>query len=203
MRRLKMIGISVLIGLISLFIFFQIYMTYSIKDIESYNYDLIKTYPNFEIRLYEEALFSCVTIPRSTHKESASKGFKVLAGYIFGGNSRSEKIAMTSPVEMIIDDSITVKFMVPKSHNMENLPQPNNTNIKFKKEPSKYIAALKFGGFTNDNVIKSKITELKELLDNAQITPLNSFSYMGYNPPYQLFNRRNEIVVEIDFSSVK
>ena len=198
-----MVGISIIVGITGLFLVSQIYINYSTKGIETYKYDMIKSYKGFEIRLYQKALFSYVIIPKSSYKESSSKGFRILAGYIFGGNSKEEKIAMTSPVEMTMDDSITVKFMVPKSHNIDNLPQPSDSQIAFKTEPQKYLAALTFGGFANDEVIRNKIEELTNLLEHAHINHSEEFSYMGYNPPYQFTNRRNEVVVEIDISSIE
>jgi hypothetical protein len=36
------------------------------------------------------------------------------------------------------------------------------------------------------------------LLDINQIKYTNNFSLLGYNPPYELFFRKNEIIVELD-----
>lgn len=76
-----------------------------------------------------------------------------MAGYIFGGNEKKEKIAMTSPVSISLDDSMTMMFMVPKKFNEESLPQPNQSQIKFREEPAKTVAAISFGGWTNDKKI--------------------------------------------------
>ena len=43
----------------------------------------------------------------------------MLAGYIFGGNDREQKIAMTSPVVMEMDSTMTMKFLVPAQYTME------------------------------------------------------------------------------------
>lgn len=198
MSILKIIGILILI-LIVIFIAAQIYFSMMSSDIESYEYEVIKEYDNFEIRLYEEALFSYVTMPYSSYQESSGKGFRILAGYIFGGNERSEKIAMTSPVEINMSDSITMKFMVPNNYKMEDLPKPDNSTIQFKKEPKKYLAAISFGGFANDEKIQKHKEKLKNMLEEKGIKHSNDFSYLGYNPPYELFGRRNEVVVEISY----
>ena len=50
----------------------------------------------------------------------------MLAGYIFGGNDKEEKIAMTSPVAMSLKDSTTMLFLVPKKYTRDNLPVPND-----------------------------------------------------------------------------
>jgi hypothetical protein len=59
-------------------------------------------------------LFTAVKLSTKEFKEASSQGFSILAGYIFGGNKENEKIAMTSPVTMSLEDSMTVMFMVPK-----------------------------------------------------------------------------------------
>jgi len=38
---------------------------------------------------------------------------------------------------------------------------------------------------------------LKATLEKHQIAYTGPFSYLGYNPPYQLVNRRNEVVVKV------
>jgi len=51
----------------------------------------------FELRDYPGLIVAEVTIV-GEQKEAASKGFRLLAGYIFGGNRRRQSIAMTAPV---------------------------------------------------------------------------------------------------------
>jgi hypothetical protein len=35
------------------------------------------------------------------------------------------------------------------------------------------------------------------LLEKHGLKHRGNFSYMGYNPPYEMLNRRNEVVVEL------
>jgi hypothetical protein len=35
------------------------------------------------------------------------------------------------------------------------------------------------------------------MLDSEGISHTDNFIYLGYNPPYQLINRLNEVVVEV------
>ena len=66
-------------------------------------------------------LFTSVKLPVSDYDKASGKGFSILAGYIFGGNDKNEKISMTSPVTMTLEDSITMMFMVPKKFKKETL----------------------------------------------------------------------------------
>ncbi|MEO8461020.1 MAG: heme-binding protein, partial [Dokdonella sp.] len=52
---------------------------------------------NFEVRDYPALVVAEVTVS-GEQKEAASRGFRLLAGYIFGGNKRRQSIAMTAPV---------------------------------------------------------------------------------------------------------
>ena len=97
------------------FIVVQLFAFYSQRNIETYTYVVKKKYDTFEIRSYEQTLFTSVKLSTKGFKNSSSKGFSILAGYIFGGNERNEKIAMTSPVTMSLEDSMTMMFMVPRS----------------------------------------------------------------------------------------
>ncbi len=121
----------------------------------------------------------------------------MLAGYIFGNNKRNEKIAMTSPVAMTIEDSVTMMFMVPRKFKKETLPQPNQLQIEFKEEPAKTVAAIVFDGWANDEKIEKYKEKLKVALDAKGIKYSNLFYFLGYNAPYEVFNRKNEVIVEL------
>jgi hypothetical protein len=190
--------VSIILGILLIaFIVIQLFALKSQKNIETYPYDVTKTYDNFEIRTYESTLFTSVKLSTKNYKESSSKGFSILAGYIFGDNDRNEKIAMTSPVAMSLEDSMTMLFMVPKKFDKETLPQPNQSQIVFTEEPAKTVAAIAFKGWANDEKIETYKQQLKLALDKQGIAYTNRFYFLGYNAPYEFFNRKNEVIVEL------
>lgn len=180
-----------------IFIIFQLFAINGQKNIETYSYDVTKKYDAFEIRNYEASLFTYVKLSGNKYRDESSKGFSILAGYIFGGNDKNEKIAMTSPVAMSLEDSMTMMFMVPKKFKKETLPKPDQSEIKFQEEPKKTVAAIAFSGWANDEKIEKYKQKLKSALEAKEIPYTNRFFFLGYNPPYEIFNRKNEIIVEL------
>lgn len=195
--KMKIVYILIAI-LIVLFVGSQLFFMNSQKNIEQYSYEAIKTYDNFEIRKYEATLFTTVNLSTNAYNKASSQGFSVLAGYIFGGNEKEEKIAMTSPVAMTLDDTTTMMFMVPKKYTKENLPKPNDNSIEFKEMPAKKVAAITFGGWANDVKINAYKNKLTEALDQQGIKYSNNFFFLGYNAPMEVFNRKNEVIVELE-----
>jgi hypothetical protein len=193
---MKIIIILLVVILIA-FIFVQLYLINGQRKIERYSYVVTKKYKQFEIRSYETTLFTSVKLSTKGYKNSSSKGFSILAGYIFGNNDRNEKIAMTSPVSMSLDDSMTMMFMVPKNFNKNMLPKPNQSGIEFKEEPAKTVAAISFSGWANDTKIEKYKQDLKAALDAEGIKYSNRFYFFGYNAPFEVFNRKNEVIVEL------
>lgn len=190
--------VIILAGIVlSLFIISQIYFMNSQKDIEQYPYKIIKTYDNFEVRQYESSLFTSVKLKTNNYEKASNKGFSVLAGYIFGGNDKKEKIAMTSPVAMTLEENTEMMFLVPKKYKKENLPTPNDSSINFKEMPAKKMAAITFGGWANDEKIKNYKKKLISALNKEKISYSNNFYFLGYNAPMEVINRKNEIIVEL------
>ncbi len=181
-----------------IFIIIQLYAMMQQRNIETYPYVVIKKYDAFEIRSYEATLFTSVQLSGNKYKDASKEGFSILAGYIFGGNEKNEKIAMTSPVAMSLEDSMTMMFMVPKKYKKETLPQPDQSQIKFREEPAKTVAAITFGGWADDEKIEKYKQKLKSALDAEGINYTNRFYFLGYNPPFELINRKNEIIVELE-----
>lgn len=190
--------VLILLGIVLLaFTVVQLFGLYSQHNIETYAYTTERSYDDFEIRSYDATLFTSVKISSTNYKEASSKGFSVLAGYIFGDNDRNEKIAMTSPVAMSLEDSTTMYFMVPKKFQKETLPQPNKSGIVFRTEPAKRVAAVAFKGWANDEKIATYKRQLTDALDKAGISYTNRYYFLGYNAPYEVFGRKNEIIVEL------
>ncbi|NND76605.1 MAG: heme-binding protein [Flavobacteriales bacterium] len=185
------------IVLVLLFIASQIWAQSQTKNIEMYPFEVMQQYDGFEIRKYEAANFIYVTMDAKNYKESSSEGFGQLAGYIFGGNDAKRKIAMTSPVEMEMEDNVTMKFLVPAEYDLNEMPRPDNANVQFKSEAPRTMAAISFGGFADDEKIEKYKNKLFAMLAEQGIEHKENYSFMGYNPPFELINRKNEIVVEI------
>ena len=194
---MKTVIISLAVIVIA-FTFVQLNFSRDQRNIETYPYVVTKKYDRFEIRRYEATLFTSVKLSTKGYKKSSSKGFSILAGYIFGANERNEKIAMTTPVSMSLDDSMTMMFMVPKKFHKDMLPKPNQPVIEFKEEPAKLLAAITFKGWANDTKIEKYKQELKAALDSEGIAYSNQFYFFGYNAPYEVFNRKNEVLVELN-----
>lgn len=180
------------------FIFVQVYAMSSQSTTETYPYEVQKKFDSFEIRNYEASLFSSVKLTTGQYGSSSSQGFSILANYIFGGNDKNEQIAMTTPVAMSLEDSMTVMFMVPKKYKKDALPKPNQGQIEFREEPAKTVAAITFGGWADDEKITSHKEQLMAALDAEGIAYTSLFYYLGYNAPYETVNRRNEVIVELE-----
>ena len=195
---MKILIISIA-SLIILALVAQIFISMSSSKIENYSYTTVQKMEGFEIRKYRASNFSVVELPAQGYKATSSSGFRQLAGYIFGGNEKEQSIAMTSPVIMNFGATNEMMFMIPSDQKVDELPKPNNPNIQFKQEGERYVAVIAFGGWANDSKIESYTDKLRTLLLENQIQfEESTFSYLGYNPPYEVFNRKNEIIVEIN-----
>lgn len=175
----------------------QVKTARSAERTEQYPYSVIKTYRDFEVRQYERALFARTRVDASTYRSGSSAAFRTLASYIFGGNERNESIAMTSPVAMRQNEGMEMEFMMPSKYTLESLPAPNRQDIEFYEKPEVVMAAIKFSGWASDAKIAEMTNMLRAMLEKEGINHTGQFIYLGYNPPYQVINRRNEIVVEI------
>ncbi|MFT4970020.1 MAG: hypothetical protein ACI9O4_001772 [Chitinophagales bacterium] len=182
---------------LSIFVVVQGFAMKSRSNIESYPYKVVKTYAQFEVRDYEASLFTSVKLNTGKYEEASSQGFSKLAGYIFGGNEQNEKIAMTSPVAMSLEDSMTVMFLVPKEYSKDNLPKPNGQDIEFIEVSAKTVAAITFSGWANSDRIEEHKKILIAALDAEGITYTNNFYFLGYNPPFEMVGRKNEVIVEL------
>lgn len=196
--------IIVVVVLAITFLVFQAYVARSTARTEEQKYLLLEKDGDFEIRFYPKAVMATVNMKSSSYSRMSSAGFQKLAGYIFGGNQKKESIAMTSPVHMQVQgDSASMSFVMPSAYDLNSLPGPNDPNVKLHTSEDEYVAVVKYGGYSSDADIKKQTERLKEFLEKKKISFLGEFRYLGYNPPYQMTDRRNEVIVKIDYKEVK
>jgi hypothetical protein len=190
----------ILILLFSGFVFSQIYVERSTSMTEQVNYQVLKKLSKgVEIRKYEDLIVAYTKISASNYSNVASKGFRKIAGYIFGGNQGGESIAMTAPVQMNFSDTSEMMFFMPKTYSSTDaLPVPNDSSVRIKELKERKVAAIVFKGWASDKTIDQQKKELIDVLEAEGIAyEANDFAYLGYNPPYQMANRRNEIIVTL------
>ncbi len=188
----------ILASVVGVFLIAQLLMSYKNGDIETPKYKVVKMYDSFEIRQYDSMILAQTVIQETSYKKSGNTGFRRVAGYIFGGNRNNQQIAMTAPVIMEVGDNTKMSFVMPSKYKMEDLPQPNSSEVKLIKAAPKKFAVLAFSGFASDDKINRKKELLREALKKEQISVKGDFSYLGYNAPWDLFGRRNEVAVEVE-----
>ena len=189
--------------LVILFLVFQVFTVMATRKTNEQPYSVIKKEKEFEIRFYPSVPIATMSSSAKSFKALGSEGFRKLAGYIFGANQDNKSIAMTSPVSMSIEDTASsMSFVMPSGYTLDNLPKPNDDAVKLSMSNEEYVAVISFGGFASDEDIQSYTEALKEILIKNNISYLGSFKYLGYNPPYQLVDRRNEIVVRIQWDKI-
>jgi len=183
-------------------IIFQSYTLMSANKTEEQKYTVIHKDKDFEIRFYPSATVATINSDAKTYKELSGPGFRKLAGYIFGGNESNTSISMTSPVHMDINDSVSsMSFVMPSSYNEENLPKPNDPNVLIQKTADEYVAVIQFGGFASDKDLKFYSDKLHEILEEKGITSYGKARFLGYNPPFQFVDRRNEIIISVNWEA--
>jgi hypothetical protein len=189
----------ILAVIIGIFFLSQLIMSFQSDKIETPKYTVLKKYDEFEIRQYDTMIIAQTILPSSSYDASSSMGFRRVASYIFGGNDKNESISMTSPVFMEMGENTKMAFVMPKNYKLEALPKPNSGDVQLIViEPKKY-AVIKFSGYASDEKIKEKSQELQNLISREKLTKVGTFQYLGYNPPWKVIGRKNEIAVEINY----
>ena len=149
-----------------------------------------------ELRSYASRVMAVTTM-----RGNKNDGFRVLAGYIFGGNAEEEKIAMTAPVQQSMEGELEMAFMMPAQYTLEDLPEPQDQRVAFREEPAYTAAVIRFSGWASAEKADSHWQTLRRFLVTEGIDITGEPTLNQYNPPWTLpFLRRNEIIVPVAVS---
>ena len=187
---------------------------YAIQSLEEPQYSVIEKNSEYEIRQYDSYIVAEVEVSGSQN-EALNNGFRLLAWYIFGGNTWSNSIAMTAPVseiktestqiamtvpvsETVNGDKRIVQFSMPSTYTLATLPQPNDDKVQLKTIDWYTAAVLNYTWYATEKQVEQKKAELQALLTQNNREILWEMISAQYNPPLSFpFVRRNEIIAKI------
>lgn len=191
------VSIIVLIGLLGLGMVGQYKANKLTRQVETPKYTVLGRYAQFEVRSYPEMIIATTSMGVGDYSSQSTKGFRTIASYIFGGNEENKKISMTAPVISSIEDTMRMSFIMPAAYSLSELPQPNNKQVDLKVQPERVMAVIRFGGFASNKDLKRYTALLQESLAAQGLDPSGKIYFQGYNPPFQLLNRTNEVAIEM------
>ena len=170
--------------------------------LETPKYEVVTKHDGFETRHYSEMIIATTSF-QADYKNSISSGFRRIASYIFGGNDKEMKIAMTAPV--ISDcpseglETFNISFVMPREHTMNSLPKANINNVSIKKEALGRVAVMPFGGWATEARSTAFQKKFVKLLQLNNIETHGGFMVAQFNAPYVLpMFRKNELMVRIN-----
>ncbi len=180
---------------------------------EQAEYTVLASAQEYEIRLYPSHIVA-QTVVQGPYQTALNQGFRIVAGYIFGGNTKKERIAMTAPVvEQKVGESIamtapvvasiegeshTVAFGMPRSYTLATLPTPTDPRVQIVTIPEKRMAVIRFSWFRTDRRLQAKKRELLDMLKRDSVGVRGEPQYAGYNAPWTPpWMTRNEVLVEV------
>lgn len=183
-----------------------------VSNVEQAKYTVVETHKTIEIRDYAPQIIAQANVT-GKQKEAINQGFRLIADYIFGNNTSSQKVSMTAPVMQQKNEKIAmtapvmqagsdtqwqVAFVMPHQYTMETLPKPNNDLVNLIAVPGKRLAVIRFTGLADEDSLQAHARELEHDIKFQNLNALSAPIYAFYNPPWTLpFMRRNEIMIEV------
>jgi hypothetical protein len=187
------------------------------------SYEVLVSEEGFEVRQYGPQLIAETFVANIVHsmpkedmdyRHSGNQGFRRLAGYIFGGNTSKEEIAMTAPVlqgerseEIAMtapvlqeerEDGWWMAFVLPEGYTLEGAPVPDDSSVRLREVPSERIATFRYSGRNSPVKMAEHEEALRLWLSSAGFEVVGAARMASYDPPWALpFMRRNEVQIEV------
>ena len=180
--------------------------------VEQARYTVVSARGPIEIRDYPGMIVAEVETA-GERRQAINDGFRLLAGYIFGGNRTRTKVAMTAPVTQAPGEKVAmtapvtqqpagdrwrVRFVMPAGYTLDTLPVPDDPAVTLKALPAQRFAVIRFAGRATAGDLDRQLATLRGFMAGEKLAPLGDPVYAFYNPPWTLpFLRRNEIMIEV------
>lgn len=172
-------------------------------------FEILGTEAGLEIRRYGARL-AAETRVEADEMAARSEGFSRLAGYIFGGNAGSSRIAMTAPVAQQGTriamtapvaqaggaDSQSIRFFLPSA--LRDPPVPKDARVRIVEVPGETVAVYRFTGSIAPDAIAAARARLLAALPATSWVAAGEPVTWFYDPPWTIPTlRRNEIAIPV------
>jgi hypothetical protein len=174
-------------------------------------YRVLVSEKDFEIRAYP-AITVAETVVRGGRKVALSRGFKILADYIFAKSRTGEKLAMRVPVfqdsgasegpdvlplDDLVEGGWRVRFTMP-ADDPDTLPPPPR-GVSLFQIPPRRLGAIRFSGVADDDRLAAAEDDLREWLAR------HGEHHVAAEPEYAFYNspmippplRRSEVLLPL------
>jgi len=88
-------------------------------------------------------------------------------------------------------------FVLPTQYK-DTAPEPKGEGVEVYQSKAGYFAAIRYGGYSNSEKVKQYTQQLKKVLALAEKKIIGQAFVLSYDAPYKFYNRRNEILLEIE-----
>lgn len=177
-------------------------------------YTVDSTHEDFEVRTYEATIQAQVTV-EGDRNQATQQGFRILAGYIFGGNQAQRSISMTAPVSTSPESQTiamttpvsasptkagwTVGFTMPSRWTLDTLPVPDDARVELVPVPAHRAAVRSFSGRANESRVQDEERALRSALADQGVQAEPEATVAQFDPPWVLGPwRRNEIQIGLN-----
>ena len=166
----------------------------SVMAAEEVKYIIVSKSELYEIRKYSDRLVI------ETKTSNQNSGFRKLFKYISGDNKDKKEIKMTTPVTQTEKNgNMIMQFYIPTELDENNIPDPNNSEVKILNIKGGYYAVIVYSGRASDNNYVKHKNILEDQLKKDKISIISKPIIATYNSPFTLpILRRNEVMFKIE-----
>lgn len=194
-----------------------LYSWLSVRNIEEPKYTVVSKATGYEIREYASYIIAETTVSDAKDRnDAARRSFPIIAGYIFGNNTKkdkivmtvpvntkestseniamtvpvnTEKIAMTAPVNTQEETSAgayKISFVMPSKYTLDTLPEPNDKRVVLREVPARKVAVRRFSWTTSESAFKKHEAELLNALERDGVETVGVVNVARYNTPWTI-----------------
>ena len=183
-------------------------------SIEEPKHTVVRKFDDFELREYAPQVVAEVLVPGPAD-EAGNRGFRLLAGYIFGRNKGEKRISMTAPVTQSAEPAkirmtapvsqaeaeggYVVRFTMPSEYTLDRLPEPIDPEVKLREIPAARFAVIRYSGTWSESNYREHLEKLQRGVEAAGLRVTGAPVWSRYDPPWTpWFMRRNEIWLPVE-----
>ncbi|XP_040821304.1 heme-binding protein 2 isoform X1 [Ochotona curzoniae] len=156
---------------------------------------------SYEIRHYGPAKWVSTCIESMDWDSAVQTGFTKLSSYIEGNNERELKMKMTAPVTSFVEPgsgpfseaTVTVSLYLPWEQQSDP-PRPSESGVFIEERPGMTVFVRSFDGFSSAQKNQEQLLTLASILrEEGKVFDERVYYTAGYNSPFKLLDRNNEV----------